>query len=113
MEANIRIVETGGGQRQADVAPSGRVTVRTAGELKAILAGALAVADMVRLDLSGITDADSAALQLLLSARKSAEESGRRIVLSPKPSAAFTDEARTAGFNATGIFEAGDSPGEE
>ena len=71
----------------------GELTIYRATELAAAVRTALAdvrVGDTLELDLSGVTDMDSAGVQLLLAARRSAVESGRALRLAA-PSAAVAD----------------------
>jgi len=68
----------------------GELTIYRATELAAAMRTALAgVADgdMLELDLSGVTEMDSAGVQLLLAARRSAIESGRALGLTARSAA--------------------------
>lgn len=57
------------GQR-ARVSLTGELTIYSAGEIKAGLADAMSSADDIELDLCGITEIDTAGLQLMLIAKR-------------------------------------------
>ncbi len=86
------------GQGAGDiVAIAGAVTVQRAAELKAVLADALARADRLAIDLSGVTEADLCGLQLLCSARRTAAQSGKRFALAGATPDAVRRAAEGAG----------------
>lgn len=53
---------------------SGELTIYTAGEVKATLAAAMESADSLEIDLFGVTEIDTAGLQLLLMAKRTADK---------------------------------------
>ena len=60
----------------------GELTIYRAAELAAALKAALAgvaAGSALEMDLSGVTEMDSAGVQLLMSAKRSADESGRAL----------------------------------
>ncbi|MEJ7138406.1 STAS domain-containing protein [Amphibiibacter pelophylacis] len=71
----------------APLAIQGDLTIYRAAELRQTLLTALAQpGDTLALDLSGVTELDSAGLQLLLSARRTAQAGGRTLdFLAPSP----------------------------
>lgn len=104
MTVTMTIRDNPEGLTRAVVTMAGNAAVNDGEELKAALLGGLA-ADELFLDLEGLTAADTAILQLVLSARRTAEATGKRMLLSPEPSVAFVDAARVAGFHGAGMFE--------
>jgi anti-anti-sigma regulatory factor len=104
MTVIMSIEETPEGLDRAVVTLAGSAAVNDGGELKAALLGGLA-SDELFLDLGGLTAADSAILQLVLSARRTAEATGKRMLLSPEPSVEFIEAARAAGFRGADMFE--------
>lgn len=60
----------------------GGLTIYRAAEVKDQLLGALVLADRLQVDLAGVTEIDSAGVQLLLLARRTAETMGRALHLS-------------------------------
>jgi ABC-type transporter Mla MlaB component len=61
---------------------SGAATIRQADDIAERLRQALASSDRLEVDCSGVTEADVSFIQLLLSARKSAEASNKALTLS-------------------------------
>lgn len=68
----------------------GELTIYRAAELKAQLLEALEGAGALEVDLSGVTEIDSAGVQLLLLARRHAQSLGRELTLRA-PSAAVLE----------------------
>ncbi len=96
-------IEAKGQGRQGALAITGAVTVQRAGELKSLLADALARTDRVAIDLSQVTDVDLCGLQLLCSARRTATQSRKSLALvGPKP-----DALRRAAEEAGGCVRSG------
>jgi anti-anti-sigma factor len=60
----------------AQIAVEGELTIYRANELKQTLLAALEHADALAIDLSGVTEIDSAGVQLLMMASASAHEAG-------------------------------------
>ncbi len=110
MELTMTLHEAAGEPTLAVIGLAGSVTIRDCGELKEALVGALAAADQVLLDLGGIAETDPSCIQLLCSARRTAEEAGRELSLAPKLSDTFIDAVLAAGFPSVGCFETGGSP---
>jgi anti-sigma B factor antagonist len=77
----------------AEAAPlralDGELTIRQAAELQVVIAQWLATG-MTELDLSGVHECDSAGLQLLIAAGRSARQQGRALAL-VEPSAAVRE----------------------
>ena len=61
------------------LAIAGALTIQRAGEVKALLADALARADRVAIDLSGVTEVDLCGLQLLCAAQRTASRAQKRL----------------------------------
>jgi anti-anti-sigma factor len=72
------------GETAARVALEGELTVYTVAEVKETLAKAMESADDIEVDLSGVSEVDTAGVQLMLIAKRSA---GKRIVFSHHPAA--------------------------
>jgi len=60
--------------KAARVALSGEFTIYTAAEIKAALVQAMASADKVDVDLSGVTEVDTAGIQLMLIAKRNSDK---------------------------------------
>ncbi|HEX8986567.1 MAG TPA: STAS domain-containing protein [Rhodocyclaceae bacterium] len=69
------------------IALDGELTVQSAAATRERLLAALAGSDVLELDLGGVAEFDSAGLQLLLAARKSAQAAGKRMRLFRPPAA--------------------------
>jgi anti-sigma B factor antagonist len=68
--------------RKTVVALDGELTIYRAAELKATLLAALSGSDgALEIDLAGVTEIDSAGVQLLLAARRSAQAAQREFAL--------------------------------
>jgi anti-anti-sigma factor len=78
------------------LALDGELTIYRAAELRTLLLQHLADGTR-RIDLSGVTEIDSAGFQLLVAARRSAEAAGVALAL-VAPSAAVRDLAATLGL---------------
>lgn len=76
---------------------AGPVTLQRAAELKAVLAGALAKADRVAIDLSRVTEVDLCGLQLLCSAQRTASQSRKRLAFAGPTPDVFRRAAGEAG----------------
>jgi len=61
---------------------SGAVTIRQADDIAGRLKLALATADRIEIDCGGVTEADTAFIQLIIATRKSALKAGKALVLS-------------------------------
>jgi len=69
-------------ERSVAVALDGELTIYRAAELKATLLAALAGGNgAIEIDLGGVTEIDSAGVQLLLAARRSAQAAQRAFAL--------------------------------
>ncbi len=104
MELTTTLRESADEPTTAVIGLAGSATIMDGGELKETLVGALAAAERVLLDVGGITEADVSVLQLLCSARRTAEEAGRKLALAPGASGAFTVVAIAAGFSPAESF---------
>ncbi len=91
-------IEAEGQENGGVLTIAGAVTVQRAAELKAVLVDALAKADRVAIDLSGVTDVDLCGLQLLCSAQRTASGSRKRLALVGPAPDVFRRAAADAGF---------------
>jgi anti-anti-sigma regulatory factor len=76
----------------------GDCTLERARELKSLLHDALKADGDLVLNLDNITATDISFLQLICAAHRTALAGGKRVLFRPKPSTAFMDTARGAGF---------------
>jgi hypothetical protein len=76
----------------------GSRTIRNAEDTRSLLMEALKRPSPIRLNCSAVDEADLSFLQLLFSARKSAEDAGKTLTLSHPASAPFLAAASRAGF---------------
>jgi anti-anti-sigma factor len=79
----------------ATFAVTGELTIQTAAEHKTALLAALSSGGRLDVDLSGVTELDTAGLQVLLLLRREALEAGSAVRLL-SPSAAVADVLRLA-----------------
>jgi len=77
----------------------GELTIQNAETLKQALIDALGKVQLCRLELNSLTRIDLAAIQLLYTAYKSAEEAGKTIELTDGPSDEFKKGVETAGYS--------------
>ncbi len=112
MDVTMTISKTASGLDRAVMNLSGSASVQGGEEFRSALLTALA-ADELLLTFDGLTDADPAILQLVWSALKTAEATGRNMALSPEPPAVFIEAGRGAGFSSFGAIETGNSRTEE
>ena len=64
----------------------GELTIQVAAELRSTLLNSLEAADTIEIDLSAVSEMDTAGLQLLLALREQAGELGRTVLLlNPSP----------------------------
>jgi len=61
------------------IAPDGEMTIYTAAELKTRLLNALEERDELEVDLSGVSELDSAGLQLMVLLKREAGERGKNV----------------------------------
>lgn len=61
-------------QKPLPISLSGELTIYTAAEIKATLAAAMESADSLEIDLFGVTEIDTAGLQLLLMTKRAADK---------------------------------------
>ena len=94
MEADVRRKRAGGG---ATLHLHGELTVQEAGRVRIELLDSLARADRVEIDLSSVTAADIAGLQLLCAAHKTAAARGKTVLLLRMP-ASVEEAVAVAGF---------------
>jgi anti-sigma B factor antagonist len=85
----------------ACLAVEGEMTIYRAAELKPALLEAVRAHDAPALDLSAVTEFDSAGLQLLLTARQEAARLGKRLAV-PAASAAVRDVFALLGMDLDG-----------
>jgi anti-sigma B factor antagonist len=94
------------------LALAGELTIYAAAAVKAPLLAPLADADAIDIDLAGVSEIDTAGVQLLLLARREAEAAGKRLAFAA-PSAAVAELAALYGldgFAGTAAIEAGETP---
>ncbi len=80
------------------VALDGDLDLRRARDVRALLQDALADRAAVEVDVSGLTGIDVGVLQLLISARKSAEHNGMKLSLDARSSTALQAALVSAGL---------------
>lgn len=82
------------------LSPQGEMTIYQARELKETLLDALRDADSVELDLSGVSDIDTAGLQLLLLAKRESFRGGKtlRVVAHSAATLDVIDTCNLAGY---------------
>lgn len=80
------------------VSVGGAVTVQSVGELKESLLQALAGAEQLCLDLSGVTEIDLAGLQLLCAAHRSSLQHNKRFCISTGENDIIGTAGMEAGF---------------
>jgi len=97
MELTIKQESESGGGGRVTITLAGGVTVSEVEEMKAALVSGLAACRELLLDVGAITATDPALLQLIFSARLSAERMGKKFALGGF-SAAFEKTAGAAGF---------------
>jgi len=95
----IRIQKNGS---TIEVAVTGEMNIYNALELKAALMKSVDEAEAVDLDLSGVSEFDSAGLQLLMLARKECGRAGKQLRFTAKSAPV---EAVTGLFNLGELFE--------
>jgi anti-anti-sigma factor len=83
--------------KTARVALSGELNIYTVAEIKAGLAGCMESADEIEVDLFGVTDMDTAGLQLMLIAKRNPGKEVR-FVNHPPPVLRLVDLANLAGM---------------
>jgi anti-sigma B factor antagonist len=67
----------------------GELTIRRAQEMKDVILARLARSQVLEVDLAGVTDIDTAGLQLLLMARRAARASDKELrLVAPSPAVA-------------------------
>ncbi len=76
-------------------------TIRFADQTRSLLLEALCAYSAASLDCSAVTESDLTFVQLLISARMSAELSGKTLTLAHPPSGAFLQTLSKAGFKAS------------
>jgi anti-anti-sigma regulatory factor len=74
-------------------------TIRNAEETRSLLLEALRGPSPIRLDCASVAEADLSFVQLLLSARKSAQATGKIATLAHSPRGAVLQAASRAGFS--------------
>lgn len=79
----------------------GALTVRTSEIVHSKLRQAINDRPLVKLDCSNATEVDLSLVQLLLSARLSAQRSGKTVTLAAPPDGALSDALVRAGFQIT------------
>ncbi len=67
--------------RVTRLVPEGELTIYAAAEFKANLENALAASENIEIDLAGVSEMDTAGLQLLLAARREAQRCGKSLRL--------------------------------
>ena len=75
----------------------GAATIRQADDIAERLKQALATSDRIEIDCTEVTEVDVTFMQLILSARKSAEAAGKALTLSAPASGALLDAVTICG----------------
>jgi anti-anti-sigma regulatory factor len=76
----------------------GPQTIREAVQTHAVLLDALRGPGDVLLDCGAVTDVDLSFIQIILAARRTADEAGRRLALHDKPTGALAQALTRGGF---------------
>lgn len=76
----------------------GALGLRDTKRIHELLRGAMGAASAVELDVSNVSDMDISIIQLIVAARKSAEQDGRTLTLVTRPNNAFATMLVKAGF---------------
>jgi ABC-type transporter Mla MlaB component len=76
---------------------SGAATIRQAEDIAERLKQALASSDRIEVDCAGLTEVDTTFIQLILSARKSAEVAGKALTLSAPAGGVLLDALTICG----------------
>lgn len=76
----------------------GALGIRTIGGLHSELMQALSLHTTVHINSSDLESADISVIQVLLAARRSAQASGKQILLHPPPATALNDALSRGGF---------------
>ena len=98
MELMITALDITGNQAAKGLRLAGKATVAGAAELKRALLAALAAAETVVLDVSGITATDATFFQLLCAAHQSAVAEGRQLSIAADDGNRLGQLAHTCGF---------------
>ncbi len=99
--SDVSLAEGGSGDgdvQDRSVALAGRLSINEAEAIRDDLRRALAACRRLTVDTSGLETVDSAGLQLLISARRSAERAGKTFRLAGPPQGAFRAALMAAGF---------------
>lgn len=76
----------------------GSLTLRDAKQMQGLLLEAISASREVQIDVRDVSEIDVSIIQLIISARKSAEQRGRKLVLVTGPDGAFRAVLARAGF---------------
>lgn len=76
----------------------GSLTLRDAKQVQGLLQEAISASREVEIDVRDVSGIDVSIIQLIISARKSAEQRGRKLVLVTRPDGAFRAMLAKAGF---------------
>lgn len=80
------------------VALQGSLGLRDAKRVRELLSGVVSAFNEVELDVSDVNDIDISVIQLIVAARRSAEQFGRKLTLVTKPNSRFAAMLVKAGF---------------
>lgn len=83
---------------EGQVRLQGSLTLRDAKQMHSLLQAAISASREVEVDVRDVSNIDVSIIQLIVSARKSAEQRGRRLVLVTEPDGAFRAALAKAGF---------------
>ncbi len=90
--------DSGAAAGDGPLALTGRLTINEAETVRDALLNHMARCDTLTLDLGALEAVDVAGLQLLISARRSAERAGKTLRLAAAPGAALLEALTAAGF---------------
>jgi anti-anti-sigma regulatory factor len=86
------------GDSEGRVRLQGSLTLRDAKQVQGLLQDAISASREVEVDVSDLSGIDVSIIQLIVSARKSAEQRGRKLALATGSSSAFMATLAKAGF---------------
>ncbi|MBR0830216.1 STAS domain-containing protein [Bradyrhizobium manausense] len=86
------------GGSEGRVRLQGSLTLRDAKQVQGLLLDAISASREVEIDVSDVSSIDVSIIQLIVSARKSAEQRGRKLALATESNGAFRATLAKAGF---------------
>ncbi|MGW1420917.1 STAS domain-containing protein [Bradyrhizobium manausense] len=86
------------GDSEGRVRLQGSLTLRDAKQVQGLLLDAISASREIEIDVSDVSSIDVSIIQLIVSARKSAEQRGRKLTLATGSSGAFRATLAKTGF---------------